>query len=304
MSRLLIPAAQGRRRGSVAAALIVSLGLCGCVSLLPRQPPAQLYRFGQTPPPATSPDDVVVGRGQDILGVILSQVTLPRAAQGDGILTARGDEAAYIAGARWLTPAVLMFQEDVQDAFAARATRVRLIDRGQPGVATALLRLDVTEFDARYDPAAPAAPPTVVVSLRATLTRADGRALLQQVFTERRPASQDRVSAIVQAYDAAVQGVMAHAVDWTQAQTPALAAGLDPAAETRLPPPPRRPALPSAAPVSVETPPRGPRRSRCCAPSPCRRTPIRRATSSAAGWPRRWTWPAPPSPSAGRRAAA
>ena len=39
---------------------------------------------------------------------------------------------------------------------------------------------------------------------------------------------------------AAVQGVMAQAVDWTQAQTPVIAAGLDPAAATVLPPPPAR----------------------------------------------------------------
>ncbi len=225
----------------MAASSIVFTGLTGCISLLPKQPPAQLYQFGQTPPPAASAAGAIVGRGQASLDVILSQVTLPRAALGDGILTARGDQAAYIAGARWLTPAVLMFQEDVQNAFAARATRVRLIDRGQLGAATALLRLDVTEFDARYDPAA-GGPPTVVVSLRATLTRADGRELVQQVFTERRPAAQDRVSAIVSAYDAAVQGVMAQAVDWTQAQTPVIAAGLDPASATALQPaPPPRP---------------------------------------------------------------
>ena len=212
------------------------MGLTGCVSLLPKQPPAQLYQFGQTPPPASSALQTLVGRGQTSPGVILSQVTLPRAAIGDGILTARGDEAAYIAGARWLTPAVLMFQEDVQNAFQARATTVRLIDRGQLGAAAALLRLDVTEFDARYDPAAGSEPPTVVVSLRATLTRADGRALVQKVFTERRPAAQDRVSAIVQAYDLAVQGVMAQAVDWTQVETPVIAAGLDPTAAAALPP--------------------------------------------------------------------
>ena len=233
------PAAQGRRRLGLSAALAASALLAGCVSLLPKQPPAQLYQFGQTPPPASSTSGSVVGRDQADLGVILSQVTMPRAALDDGILTVRGDQAAYIAGARWLTPAVLMFQEDVQNAFAARAPTVRLIARGQLGAATALLRLAVTEFDARYD-AATGGPPTIVVSLRATLTRADGRELVQQVFTERRPASQDRVAAIVQAYDAAVQGVMATAVDWTQAETPVIAAGLDPSAATALPPPPPR----------------------------------------------------------------
>ena len=237
--RASTPASQGRRRWAATASLIVATGLGGCVSLLPKQPPAQLYQFGQTPPPASSPSGAVVGRGRASLGVILSQVTLPRGALGDGILTARGDEAAYISGARWLTPAVLMFQEDVQNAFQVRATTVRLIDRSQLGAATALLRLDVTEFDARYDPTAGGAP-TVVVSLRATLTRADGRQLVQQVFTDRRAASQDRVSAIVQAYDAAVQSVIAQAVDWTQTETPVIAADLDPNAPTALPPPPVR----------------------------------------------------------------
>ena len=235
-----VPAAQ-ERRWTALAGVFASLGLSGCVSLLPKQPPVQLYQFGQVPPAAAPAPGVVVGRGQGVLGVILSQVTLPRAALGDGILTARGDQAGYIAGARWLTPAVLMLQEDVQGVFEARASRVRLVDRSQLGAASALLRLDATEFEARYDPVTGGAP-TVVVSLRATLTRADGRQLVQQVFTQRQPASQDRVSAIVQAYDAAVQAVLARAVDWTQAQTPAVAAGLDPAAPTMLPPPrvPRR----------------------------------------------------------------
>ena len=240
--RATSPAAQGRR-GLVLAGAVLSVALTGCVSLLPKQPPVQLYQFGRTPPATSASTGAVVGRGQAALGVILSQVTLPRAALGDGILTGRGDEAAYIAGARWLTPAVLMFQEDVQDAFEARATGVRLIDRTQLGAASVLLRLDVTEFDARYDPPA-AGPPAIIVSLRATLTRADGRELVQQVFTERRAAAEDRVSAIVQAYDAAVQGLLATTVDWTQAQTPALAARLDPDAPTALPPPYPAHALP------------------------------------------------------------
>lgn len=222
---------------SLALTGLVFLALGGCVSLLPKQAPVQLYQFGQTPSPTTTAP-VVVGRGQAALGVILSQVSFPRAALGDGILTSRGDEAAYIAGARWLTPAVLMFQEDVQRAFETgagpEAGGVRLIDRGQLGSASALLRLDVTEFDARYDPATPDVP-TVVVSLRATLTRADGRRLVQQVFSTRRPASQDRVSAIVSAYDAAVSEVLGQVVAWTRAQTPTLAADLDADAPTALP---------------------------------------------------------------------
>ncbi len=228
-----------RVKAALASATALAAGLGGCVSLLPKQAPVQLYQFGRVPTPlaqAGPEPGGMLGRGGPVAGVILSQVTMPRAALGDGVLTVRGDQAAYLAGARWLTPAVLMFQEDVQGAFEAQARSIRLIDRSQPGSASALLRLDVTEFDARYDPATQA-PPTVVVSLRATLSRADGRELVQQVFTSRRPATEDRVSAIVSAYDAAVDEVLGQVVGWTQAKTPALAADLDPDAPTALPPP-------------------------------------------------------------------
>ena len=228
------------RRSSALAVLTlvasVALGAGGCVSILPKQPPVQLYQFGQAPPPSVAPPVQ-----PQALSVILSQVTLPRAAIGDGILTLRGDEAAYIAGARWLTPAALMLQEEVQRSFEAQAVRVRLIDRSQLGAASALLRLDGLEFDARYDPATPG-PPVVVVSLRATLARADGRKLVRQCFIVQRPASEDRVSAIVSAYDAAVGEVLGEVVGWTESQTPAFAAGLHAGEPAALPPPaPPRP---------------------------------------------------------------
>ena len=211
--------------------------LAGCVSLLPKQAPVQLYRFGDTDVQpagaAAASTPRPVGRGQDTLGVILTQVSLPRAAEGDGLLTTRGDEAAYIAEARWVAPAAVMFQENAQRAFAERAARVRLIGRSDVAAASVLLRLDVTEFDARYDRSTDAAP-RVVVSLRATLASADGRRLLQQGFTASRPAAQDRVSAIVAAYDAAVQAVLGQVVVWTDAGAPQLASALDPSAPTPL----------------------------------------------------------------------
>ncbi len=222
------------RTAGLMSCLLSAAALGGCVSLFPAQPPVQLYAFGRTAPPGAEQTSTI-GRGQGAPGVVLSQASLPRAALGDAILTTRGDQAAYIAGARWLTPATLMFQEDAEQAFAARARGVRLIARSELGAASALLRLDVSEFEARYDPATLGAP-TVVVSLRATLARPDGGRLVQQGFTVRRVAVQDRVSAIVAAYDQAVQDALAQVVAWTDAQTPALAA--NPAS---APPPVSRP---------------------------------------------------------------
>ena len=227
------PPSRGTGSRSACAALL-SLALTGCVSLLPKQPPVQLYVFGRSAVAPTQPaPQAMVGRG-GLPGIALAQIGFPRSALGDGLLTTRGETAAYIDGARWLGPAVVLFQEAVERRFDARARTVRLVDRGQIGAASTVLRLDVQAFDARYDPAN-SGPPTVVVDLRATLSRADGRALVQRRFTATRPAAEDGVSAIVAAYDAAVSAVLDRTVDWTEATAPGLAAPEPPPSATPAP---------------------------------------------------------------------
>ena len=240
--------ADGSGRLRRLGALTFAAALSGCVSLLPRQPAVRLYEFGQATPQAPpSTAGVPVGRGQASLGVILTQVDLPRPARGDALLTLRGDQAAYIADARWLAPAAVLFQDAAQRAFRLRSRGVRLIGRGDSGAASALLRLDLDEFDVRYAPEG--GPPAVVVSLRATLARADGGALLQRDVMVRRVAAEDRVSAIVAAYDDAVSQVLAQTVDWTNAEVPRLASDPYPAADPA--PPLADPRSPSLADPSV-----------------------------------------------------
>ncbi len=192
---------------------MVALALGGCVSLLPAPPPTQLYRFG--PDAAEAPPDRPPAPGP---GVVLAEVSLPAASTGDQILTLTGDRAAYVAGARWVTPAVQMFREDAERAFAERARRVRLLHRGEIAAAAAVLRLDVADFEVRY--AAADAPPAVVVSLRANLARADGGGLQQRGFTARQAAAENRVSAIVRAFDVATARVLGQVVAWTDAAAP------------------------------------------------------------------------------------
>jgi cholesterol transport system auxiliary component len=144
---------------------------------------------------------------------------MPSAAVGDQILSLTGQQAAYIAGARWIVPAGLMMQGDAEQAFEARSQRVRLLHRGDVGAAAALLRLDVGDFAARY--ATPGAAPTVVVSLRASLTRPGGVLIAEQTFTAREPAAENRIAPIVAAYDKAVIEVLDQVVAWTDAKAPA-----------------------------------------------------------------------------------
>lgn len=206
------------------ALVAIALGaLSGCISVLPKAAPAQLYRFGADWPSAASASSP---SGPDArVAVLLDGPSFPRAAIGDAMLTTRGSEVAYIAGARWASPAVLMFNEAVQRAFDARAVRTRLTGRGELGRVQAVLRLEGREFQAEYAPGlgAPGSggPPTVVVSLRARLTRPDGGVLAEQDFTARRAAAADRVSAIVPAFDAASVEVLTGVVAWTDAHAPA-----------------------------------------------------------------------------------
>ncbi len=201
------------RRFSV---LVLTLGLgwavCGCVSLFPKSKPIQLYEFGRAPAPATSPGL------KESVGVALATIHMPVASASDQILALTGQEGAYIGGARWVVPAVTQFQADTERAFELHSQRVRLLRFGDVGTAAAILRLDVGDFEAHYD--APGATPTIVVSVRASLSRFGRPLIASQTFTVRQPAEANRISAIVAAYDTAVLSVLGQVVTWTDANAP------------------------------------------------------------------------------------
>jgi len=206
---------------AVLALVAASATLGGCVSLLPKTAPAQLYRFGAESalPSGGAPNGTSVGpSGAGKIGVVLGHVEFPRASTSDGILTVTGDQTAYIAGARWVAPARQQFQEAVERAFDARAKGVQIVDVGDVGSAGAVLRMDILSFEARYP--APGAKPTIVVALAARLTRSDGRVLDQREFSASIPAEGDRVSLIVKAFNQAVAKILADIVVWTDQEVP------------------------------------------------------------------------------------
>ncbi|WP_297693990.1 ABC-type transport auxiliary lipoprotein family protein [Phenylobacterium sp.] len=196
------------------AAMAIALALSGCVSLLPKSKPAQLYRFGAThAQPTRRPP------GSSTVGVFWSDGAFQRESAADRILTVTGDKVAYIAEVRWAAPAEVLFDQAVFDAFDAAGGRVRLAPRGAPAPTDFVLRVDVRDFETRYE-SGPNAAPTVLVRLHATLTRDRGHTLLSdQLFEARAPAADNRVGAIVAAYDKAVNDVLAQLVAWTNEKT-------------------------------------------------------------------------------------
>jgi len=187
-----------------------ALTLSACVSLLPEAEPSQLYRLDAAIDPAATASPPA-----PTFGLVLPSTGFVQAASGDRILTVTGDEVAYIASARWVAPATDLFEEAVERAFDANTGPARLVTRGEMRTAESVLRLDVRRFEAVYDRGQDAAP-LVVVRLRATLVNRGDRALIdEEVFEAEVRAADNRVSAIVAAFDAGTGQVLTQLVDWS-----------------------------------------------------------------------------------------
>lgn len=201
MSRSLIKLA-----ATAAAVLAVS----GC-ALLSSPDPVQTYRFGGPAMGGGATDGQAAVRQ-----VSLRRVEFPEAVEGDKILGVTGTETAYIAGARWVSPASDLYQESLESAFESQATRVRLLGTQELTRGDRMLDIDVRAFEARYD--APGAAPTVVITARAQLLALPERTVAaERTFTVQRPAAANRVSAIVDAFDVATRELNTEIVAWTDA---------------------------------------------------------------------------------------
>jgi cholesterol transport system auxiliary component len=197
--RFASPAAAFR----LAALAVAAVALSGCITLFPEAEPAKLYRFEIAAPSEVADKAFDVTRGN---------IAFTQAAASDGILTITNGEAAYIDSARWVSPAQAMFEEQLVRAF--QAGPARLVSRGAPGKAKWNLRLDVQRFETVYK-GDPEGAPTVVIEIKASLARniRDGQTA-DQVFRAEVPTTENRVSAIVPAYNTALTKVLGEMADW------------------------------------------------------------------------------------------
>lgn len=190
-------------------AMALAAGLSAC-ALLSTPDPVQTYRFGGVPAsanaaPIASPTQVTLRR-----------VEFPEAVEGDKLLGVTGTETAYIAGARWVSPASDLYMESIENAFAAQATRVRLIGPRELTRGERSLDIDIRSFEARY--ASPGQAPTIVVTARARLLALPERTVAaEREFTVEQPAAANRVSSIVEAFDLATRDLNTQIVAWTDA---------------------------------------------------------------------------------------
>lgn len=198
------------RRLRAGFCVLLLMGMAGCISLLPKATPVQLYRFAISPP-GSAPSPVAT----PVINVQRSTTGFTEAAAGDRILTTDGAQTAYIGAARWVASASDLFDEAETQAFEVGGGPARLLRAGDPAAPQATLRLDVQTFEARYLNGRQAAP-TVVVEVHALLVRVSDRKVLgDEIFESQKPASDNRVSTIVDAFDAATSDVLGQIVHWT-----------------------------------------------------------------------------------------
>ena len=192
----------------ILAATAVAIGLAGC-SLLSSPEPIQLYRFGNMDLPPTAP-------AAERTVVVLNPIEFPEGAGGDRILTANGGQVAYLAGARWIGPSEQLFRSAIETQFLRNGRSVTLSDQREAPRSGLALDLDVTSFEARYLNGVEAAP-TVVIAARARLIAPDRSVTAERTFQVERSASENRVSAVVDAFDGATDEFTGQLAAWVDA---------------------------------------------------------------------------------------
>ena len=204
-----------RSLARVACLAAACVALAGCVSLFPKAVPAQLYRFGA--PDAA--DGAAASPPAQTGGSVIWEgaIEFDPAASNDRILTMTDKDAAYVAGARWVSPASVLYDQALVRTFERTPGAPRLVPRFGLLRAPLLMNLDVENFEARYDQG-PKAPPLVMVKVHAVLIRTEDRSVVsEQTFTTTVRASDNRIGPIVEAFDGAVGKTLADIVAWTGA---------------------------------------------------------------------------------------
>ncbi len=213
---------------------LLALLLSGCLGMLIGGKPNRLYRFGA---PVVTP---TVAPPAPSRLVVLSPTIFASDVAGARVLTVEGQETSYLKGVRWVSPAPLLFDGALKAGFAARAPWLALAaQREKPGGDS--LQVSIDRFEASYAGGPGTGP---VIRLTGSAVLIDGTSserIATLSLSEAQPAANDRVEAVVKAFDAAVGRAVGQVADWTAA-----AESRRPVKRAELATPVRHPIIPIA----------------------------------------------------------
>ncbi len=186
---------------------ISSLPLAGCADVLGPGEASQIYLLHASTPPTPSgpkvPWSLSVMRPGAAESLDTARIPVVKA---DGVMD-------YYAKAQFPDRVPVI----VQDALVANFENGGRIDRVSNArdalQADYLLVSDIRDFEAKYD--VPDGAPTVIVGLSVKLVSAQGRRIVATFATRHTvPATADRITAAVQAFEAALAAAAAAIVSW------------------------------------------------------------------------------------------
>jgi cholesterol transport system auxiliary component len=192
----------------VTAVLAANLAACTGSFFKSNQPPPSTYLLSVTPQPppggAAIPLDLTVLTPRVRTGLNTDRIV---ALYPDGKLD-------YFAGARWSGPLDEVMQDLVLQSFRGR---FRNVGTDTSAFNTGYwLEVEVVDFQAEYDSSRPGAGPTVDVHLLARVGNARDRRMLGHFDADaRQPAADNRLGAVVAAYNAAANRALGEIVTQT-----------------------------------------------------------------------------------------
>ena len=184
--------------------------LAGCAGVLPGAgPPPRLFRLT----PKSTFDELPKVDWQLL-------IELPEAPAG--LNTTRVallrdlTELEYYARANWTDRAPSMIQTLIIESFQ-NSEAIVAVGRESIGLRSDfVLKTELREFQAEYGGGAPGSAPTAHVRLNGILVQMPERAIVASVQIDRRsPAGEDRLAAIVAAFDDALGSALKELVTWT-----------------------------------------------------------------------------------------
>ena len=185
------------------AALTLLPLLSSCALMGGGGKPVTMYQFGSAGEERPAPS---VNLSQPVV-IIYPGSTFSRESADDRIATANGHQTAYIAETRWVAPARELFDDLAVREIEDISPSIRVVRAGAPVPADYMLAIDVRQFKANYV-GGPESSPEVVVDARAKLLRLSDKVIIGDwEIVQREQASENRVSAIVDAFDRAASSV-------------------------------------------------------------------------------------------------
>jgi cholesterol transport system auxiliary component len=193
----------------------LAVGLTGCVNVLPKVKPVQLYRFGYHPDLLDKKDSdsasSVAANGPTPL--MLGVISFPPASSGDQVMTTENNEVSYVAQARWASSAQSLFTAAVSEGFARSDDTVMLVPRG-PTAADYRLDISVRRFEANYSHGRP----TVYIGVDARILRLSDRSVLaQRYISATESVRKNDMTLISQGFDQATTEVVAGLISFVDA---------------------------------------------------------------------------------------